>query len=103
MIQANISHTPGLDARLTLQDGKIISSTAQDCAPIAERAKAMNREGIHGSSDMRLAASIPFVMIEAYLNLNALTLNEFQRDKTHIRAMLNDPALAHFRIWPGKV
>ena len=99
----DISHTPGLDVRLKLQGDDLISSTTQDCVPIAERAKAMNREGIHGSSDMRLAASIPFVMVEAYLNQHHLTLNEFQRDKTHIRSMLNDPALAHFRIWPGKV
>jgi hypothetical protein len=103
MIGADISHTPGVMSRLVLQGDDLIASTTQDCVPIAERAKEMHLTGQHGSKDMRLAASIPFVMIEAYLTRHNLTLNEFQRDKSHIRAMVNDPALAHFRVWPGKV
>ena len=52
---------------------------------------------------MKLAASLPFVMVENYLNDKRITMAEFMRDRSHVRAMLNDPALSHFRVWPGKV
>lgn len=93
----------GVQTVVSLQDGNLITGTVQDCTAIAEHAKARHNEGYHGSKDMKLAASIPFVMVDKYLNDNCLTFAEFQRDKTHIRRMLNDPALAHFRVWNGRV
>ena len=88
---------------LTLQDGALVASATQDCTPIADYAQARQREGHHGSSDMKLAASIPFVIIEKYLNDNNITMHEFACDPAHKRAVLNDPALSYFRIWPGRV
>ncbi len=93
----------GLQAVVALEDGNLHTGSVQDCTPIAEYATARRNEGLHGRSDMKLAASLPFVMVEKYLNDKRITMAEFMRDRAHIRAMLNDPALAHFRVWPGKV
>ena len=89
---------------LSMQDGALISSTTQDCTPIAEYTKAMHNAGFTGPSpEMKLAASVPFVMIEKYLNDNQLTMAEFARDAAHKKRLLEDPALAHFRVWKGRL
>lgn len=93
----------GLQTVIAVEDGNLHTGSIQDCTPIAEYAQARQREGLHGQSDMKLAASLPFVMVEKYCNDHRLTLNEFLTDRSHVRSMLNDPALAHFRVWPGKV
>lgn len=93
----------GVKRGLYLQDGALVSSMTQDCVPIAEYAKARHREGHHGSKDMRLAASIPLVMVEKYLNDNGVTFREFAGSPEHKARLLGDPKLAHFRIWPGQV
>jgi hypothetical protein len=63
----------------------------------------MHNEGLHGSSDMKLAASLPMVLVERYCNDNGITFHEFCQGQDHIRRMLNDPSLKAFRVWPGKV
>jgi len=93
----------GLQTVIALEDGNLHTGSIQDCTAIAEHAKARQNEGQHGSSEMKLAASLPFVMVERYCNDKRILLSEFMRDRSHIRSMLNDPALAHFRVWPGKV
>lgn len=93
----------GVDTVIALEDGALITGTVQDCTPIAERAKAMHNAGLHGSSDMRLAASVPMVMIEKYCNDNGITYADFSRGQEHKKRLLGDPALAHFRIWKGKI
>lgn len=94
---------PGLQTVVALEDGALVNGTIQDCNPIAEFAKAKHNAGFHGSSDMKHAASVPFVFIEKYLNDNAITMQEFSRSAEHKKRLLNDPALAHFRIWKGRV
>jgi len=98
-----IESTPGVQTVVALEDGNLVTGTVQDCTPIAEYAKARQNEGLHGSKDMKLAASIPFVMVDKYCTDHGITFADFQRDKSHIRHMLTDPALAHFRIWPGRI
>lgn len=88
---------------ITLEDGAMIVGRSQDCTPIAEYAKARQNEGHHGSKDMRLAASIPFVMVEKYCNDTGIEFSEFMGNQEHIRRVCNDPAMAHFRIWPGRI
>jgi len=86
-----------------IEDGNLITGTVQDCTPYAERAKALQNEGFHGSKDMKLAATIPFVMVEKYCNDNNITYRECMTNREHMRRILNDPANAHFRVWPGKL
>ena len=88
---------------VALEDGALVSGTTQDCTPYAERAKALHNSGYTGSSEMKLAASVPFVMVEAYLNRNNLQMSDFIRSSDHQKRFLNDPSLAHFRMWKGRI
>jgi hypothetical protein len=86
-----------------LQDGDLISGSVQDCTPIADQPKAMHNEGFHGSSDMRLAARIPLVVVEHYLAKNGIVYDEFAASQEHKRRLIMDPDNAHFRIWAGRL
>lgn len=88
---------------IALQDGALITGSTQDCTPYAERAKAMQAAGQFGGSEMRLAASVPAVLVERYCNQAGIDMAEFNASQKHKKRLLNDPALAHFRIWPGRV
>jgi hypothetical protein len=92
-----------VQTRVHEEDGKTVFERVQDCAPIADRAKALHNEGLHGSSEMKHAASIPFVIVERYCNDNGISFQEFCNGEEHIRRMVNDPSLAHFRVWNGRV
>ena len=93
----------GVGTVIAVEDGALVTGTVQDCVPYPERAKAMHNAGLSGSSDMKLAASVPFVMVEKYLNDNNITMQDLGRMPEHQKRLLNDPALAHFRIWKGRV
>lgn len=98
-----ITHAGGLQTKITLQDGNLVTGTVQDCTPIVEHTQALHKEGVHGSSDFKHAAKIPMVVIETYCNNRNLSLGEFWKDPKHMKAILNDPDLKAFRIWPGRV
>lgn len=75
----------------------------QDCTPIAQAASDLRSRGLVGSSEMRHAAKFPAVIVEQYLNTTGITWAEFLRDPSHVKAMLNDPALKAFRVWEGRL
>lgn len=81
----------------------MVVSNSQDCTAIAEHAKALASMGAGNGSDMKFAGTIPNVMIEKYLNDKNITYAEFIGNKEHIRSVMNDPAMAHFRVWKGKL
>ena len=98
-----VSRSGDMSTVIALEDGALITGSVQDCTPYADHAKAMHNEGFHGSSDMKLAASVPNVLVEKYLNDNRILMSEFVGSPDHQRRFLNDPAIAHFRIWKGRV
>jgi hypothetical protein len=102
-MRSDLQTAPGVVTTVALQDGALVTGTTQDCTPYAERAKAMHNEGRHGSSDMRLAASVPMVLVESYLNRCGIEMSDFVASPEHQRRFLNDPALSHFRVWKGRV
>lgn len=87
------------------QDGSdsIIFESKQDVEAILNNAKARHNEGFTGSSDMKHAAKFPMILVDKYCNDHNITMHEFLGNKEHIRRMLNDPSLSHFRIWKGAV
>jgi hypothetical protein len=92
-----------LQTKLHADGDQMVVENVQDCTPIVELAQALHKEGRHGSNEFRHAAKIPDVVIQIYLNKHNIEFSEFMQNKAHIRAMLNDPDLRNFRIWPGRV
>lgn len=94
----------GFVQTLTHADGdKIVIERVQDCEPVLEQAKALASIGATGSNEMKHAARIPFVIVERYLQQKGISFREFQINPAHVKNLLNDPDLAHFRIWKGAV
>lgn len=92
-----------LSTAIAVSDGVMTVKRTQDCTPIAEHTKALHNAGLHGSGEMRHAASIPFIFIEDYCNRVGITFHECMANKEHMRRIVNDPALAHFRVWKGQI
>jgi hypothetical protein len=99
----NVVHeVDGVKTLLGLQDGDLISGSEQDCTPYAERAQALQAIGNHGK-EFRLAAIIPNVIIETYMNVNGIDYREVMGNPVHFKRMLADPDLSSFRVWEGRV
>ena len=92
-----------MNTQIQVENGNAIFKSTQDCTPILEHATKLHNEGIHGSNEMRHAARFPQVLVEKYLAEKNILFSEFMANPVHIKTMLNDSALAGFRIWPGKV
>lgn len=92
-----------VQTRMHEEDGKTIFERVQDCDPIAELCKSLHNEGHHGTSEFKHAGKIPKVFVERYINDNHITFREFLGNEEHIRRLMNDPAMDHFRIWKGKI
>ena len=73
----------------------------QDCTPIAEYAKAQHNAGMTGSADVKHAARLPMVIVEAYCNENGVSFAEFMQNPVHVKRLVQDPKNDAFRIWKG--
>lgn len=66
--------------------------------------QARANEGHHGpAKDFKLKAELPAILVEHYCQQKGITLQEWLSNKEHVRAMVNDPDLAYFRIAPGRM
>jgi hypothetical protein len=83
--------------------GSLTFERVQDCGSIVEAVKTQQVEGVTGSADMKLAAKLPLVIVERYLNDHNITMHEFLNNKEHVKRMCNDPSLSAFRVWRGKL
>ena len=92
-------HTTGVWS----EGGAVTLRRSQDVTPYLENVKDLRSAGETGSATFRHAAKIPFGVIENYLATAGIDLHEFNVNPAHLKAMLNDPALAGFRIWTGRV
>lgn len=52
---------------------------------------------------MKHAAHWPPGLVETYMATHGIDFHEFLVNPTHVRRMLNDPALSGFRVWKGRV
>lgn len=92
-----------LATKFHMNGDRMVVQRSQDCTPILEQCKAQQAEGLTGSSDMRLAAKLPYVVLENYCNVNNIEFKEAIQNPVHIKRMLNDPDLSGFRVWRGNV
>lgn len=84
-------------------DNTIVVNNSQDVEPILDSCRLRTNEGAHGSAEMRHAATLPMVVIENYCNQHGISFQDWLKDKTHVKRMLNDPDLKGFRVWQGRV
>jgi hypothetical protein len=98
-----INNGDGTSTTIALEDGNLITGTTQDCDPILDHVAHLRREGLTGSSDMRLAASVPYAVVEKYCNDSGITFREFSGSETHKIAFLNNPDYRALRVWEGRV
>lgn len=98
-----IDNGGGVSTTVALEDGNLITGTTQACDPYLDHAAHLRREGAFGSADMRLAASVPMVVVEKYCNDRGISFHEFSASETHKAALLNSPDYSHFRVWGGRV
>lgn len=92
-----------MQSTLTHEGDLMIVKSMQDVQPVLDSCKNRFDAGAVGTKDVKHAASFPMVVIEAYMNRVGITFQEFLRDKSHIKTMLNDKSLQGFRIWQGTV
>ena len=87
------------------RDGdRYVERLSEDVEPVLDFARATQSAGDTGTSEMRHVAMIPRSVIQNYLIQQGITLAEFMSNtETHAARLLNDPALAGFRIWQGRV
>lgn len=85
-------------------DDTLVIQRSQDVDPIlrATRELAKDNNGKSQSGEMYHAARLPMVLVENYCNQKGITFREFMANPTHVKTMLNDPALSKFRIWNGR-
>jgi hypothetical protein len=93
----------GMQTQIHVHNGDATFQSTQDCTPIFEQTQRLHNAGEHGSSEMKHAARLPQIMVEEYLKVNNILFSEFCANPAHIKRMLNDPSLAGFRIWKGRV
>lgn len=99
-----MSEAIDIGTRFHSNDGKFVVQRGQDCTAILESCKAQQASGQVGSSDVKLAAKLPFVIVENYCNVNGVSFAEVMAPNSpHIRRMLNDKSLAGFRVWQGNI
>lgn len=91
------------ETRIHATDNGLTIERVQDVEPILLACHDRRTVGATGSSELRHAASIPKVLVEAYCNNHRITFREFMTEPKHGKAMLNDPALRAFRVWEGRV
>jgi hypothetical protein len=80
----------------------IVVARQQEVSALIEHNAARRNNGDVGSSDMKLAAEIPMIAVEAYCSSAGITFQQFLDDSTHVKRMLSDPNLSKFRVWQGR-
>lgn len=87
-------------------DGKFYHEMKQDVEPYLKRVADMisdggSNAGKNKAGDFYLAASVPKIVIYAWLNKQGLNMRDFKRDV--IDKFLNDSENEPFRVWKGTV
>lgn len=91
-----------MQTNIRLNGDSLIVTNTQDCTPIAEICKRLHNDGQFGTKEMRFAGTIPDVMVEAYCINNNVTYREVMTNDEHIKRIMQDPAMDHFRVWKGR-
>jgi len=86
-----------------LDDGKVVLQSTEDITGLVDLCADLRAAEEFGTKDMHYVAEIPGMLIEHYCNTFHVSWEEFMKEPKHIKALLNDPTWAAFRIKPGRV
>ncbi len=95
-----------MKGRIEYSDGRayIVHEESLDHAKgVAEVAQRLQIEGVTGDREMRHLAEFPGIVIQQYCDASGITWDQWFQNPEHARRMMNDPALAHFRVHRGRV
>jgi hypothetical protein len=81
----------------------LLFADTRKLSAIADECKGRHNSGVTGSKDLPHLAEFPAELVEKYIADNGITFYEWMNNPVHVRRMLHDPALAHFRINTMKV
>ena len=84
-------------------DGSLTRATTQDAEPVVNAAKELHNSGAGSSKDgsLKHVASIPLAL---YLQWKDAGVDILKGEGTgFLRRKLDDPELAHLRIWKGRL
>lgn len=65
---------------------------------VADVCIGRQNSGVTGSKDLPHLAEFPAAIVEKYIADAGITFAEWMQNPVHAKRMLQDPALAHFRI-----
>lgn len=95
-----------MQRKMIEQDGHLVDLLYVDnrqMQGVLDHCAALRDHGITGTDEVRHLATIPAELVEKYINDAGITFREFMTNPEHQTRMLNDPALAGFRIHQGRV
>lgn len=81
----------------------VIQRQTENVESVLEHVKDLRSANEVGSGEMWHVAKLPRSAIMNYCHSAGITFSEFMRNDEHLGRMLNDPALAGFRIHQGRV
>lgn len=87
-------------------DGSLVDVLYVDPVKLRDHAEACrvaSESGATSTGDVKHLASIPSEIVEAWINARGIAFSDFMRDHAIQDRMLNDPDLACFRIYKGRV
>jgi len=93
-----------MDSQVGEADGTLYEEVKQDVGPSLRNVKTLRQ--LHGGRvhpDAYLAMELPHAVFQAWLRKRGVTLAQFQRDNKLRKELINDPDLAAFRVWKGRV
>jgi hypothetical protein len=81
---------------------KVIVERVQDVDPYLKDIK-QKKENYKGAIDGvgHYVGTIPGIIIERYLKECGVSYEEFCKDDTHVKRILQDPDYKRFRVWEG--
>lgn len=88
---------------LVTDGDKVHHREAQDVEPVLNHVKYLRETGQVGSSELRHAAKIPWVVSENWRKARGISFHEMMANPAHAAAFLNSEEAAPYRIWKGKV
>lgn len=95
-----------MQRELIEQDGLLVDITREtlpNLHAVADHCQRLRSAGLTGEKNIRTLGIVPAFLVEKWINDRGIAFTEFMRNPEIQTQMLNDPALAAFRVHEGAV